>query len=43
MGPQPGAQKRPETLKRIDVDLTEAIAVLVTGILPGGVVDALRG
>jgi hypothetical protein len=33
MRPQPGAQQRPKTLGRVDVDLAEAVAILVTGIL----------
>src|SRR4028119_1848230 len=32
VGPQPGAQQRPEALGRVDVDLAEAVAILVTGI-----------
>src|SRR3954462_13998441 len=32
--PQPGAQQRPEPFHGVDVDLAEAVAVLVAGILP---------
>ena len=39
--PQPGAQQRPEALGRVDVDLAEAIAVLVTGILAAAMADGL--
>jgi hypothetical protein len=33
MGPQPRAQQRPEALSRVDVDLAEAVAIVVAGIL----------
>src|SRR3954467_7230902 len=39
--PEPGAQQRPEALGRVDVDLAEAVAVLVTGVLAAAVADAL--
>jgi len=29
---QPGAQQRPEALDRVDMDLAEAVAVLVAGV-----------
>jgi len=38
---QPGAQQRPEALDRVDMDLAEAVAVLVAGILAAGVADRL--
>src|SRR4051794_25791718 len=33
VGPEPGAQQRPEALGRVDVHLAEAVAVLVAGVL----------
>ena len=41
MRAQPGTQQRPEPLHRVDVDLAEAVPVLVTGILAAGVADGL--
>ena len=38
---QPGAQQRPKAFHRIDVDLAEAVAVLIAGILASGVADRL--
>ncbi len=38
---QPGAQQRPETLDRVDMDLAEPAPVLVAGILAAGVADRL--
>src|SRR4051812_1043714 len=37
--PQPGAQQRPDSFHRVDVDFTEAIAILVAGILAATMVD----
>src|SRR5918993_4948098 len=39
--PQPGAQQRPEALGRVDVDLAEAVAVLVPRVLAAAVADGL--
>src|SRR3954468_4004580 len=39
--PQPGTQQRPEAFGRVDVDLAEAVAVLVAGVLAPGVADGL--
>src|SRR5689334_10542237 len=41
MWPQPRAQQRPEAFEGIDVDFTEAVAILVTGILALSVADRL--
>src|SRR3954466_15382256 len=41
VGPEPGAQQRPEALGRVDVDLAEPVAVLVAGVLAPGVADGL--
>ncbi len=41
MRAQPGAQQRPEPLHRVDVDVAEAVAVLVAGILAASVADRL--
>ena len=38
---QPGAQQGPETLDRVDVDLAEAVAVLVARVLALCVTDRL--
>src|SRR5690349_24793893 len=38
---QPGAQQRPEALGRVDVDLTEAVAVVVPRVLAPGVAHGL--
>jgi len=38
---QPGAQQGPKAFHRVDVDLAEAVAVLVAGILASGVADRL--
>ena len=37
--PQPGAQQRPEAFGRVDVDLAEAVAILITGILAPPMAD----
>ena len=37
MGPQPGAQQRPEAFGGVDVDLMEAIAIVVAGIFASAV------
>src|SRR5688500_20328366 len=39
--PQPGTQQRPEALGRVDVDLAEAVAILVAGVLAPSVADGL--
>ncbi len=36
---EPGAQQRPKSFHRVDVDLAEPVAVLVAGILASGVAD----
>ncbi len=41
MRSQPGAQQRPKTLDRVDVDLAEPIPVLVAGILAPPMADGL--
>src|SRR5919112_6167807 len=41
MRPQPGSQKRPEALQGVDVDLAEAIAVLVPGVFASTMTDGL--
>ena len=41
MRPQPGAQQGPEALDRVDVDLAEAVAVLVARVLAPGVAHRL--
>src|SRR3954453_10011714 len=41
MRPQPRAQQRPEALSRVDVDLAEAVAIVVTGILTPSVAHGL--
>ena len=38
---QPGAQQRPEALDGVDVDLAEAVAVLIARVLAPGVADRL--
>jgi hypothetical protein len=39
--PQPGAQQGPEAFDRVDVNLVEAVAVFIAGILPSTVADGL--
>src|SRR3954453_4832640 len=41
VGPEPGAQQRPEAFGRVDVDLAEAVAVLVAGVLAPRVAHGL--
>ena len=41
MRPQPGSQQRPEALEGVDVDLAEAIAVLVPGVFTSTMTDGL--
>ncbi len=41
MRSQPGAQQRPKSFHRVDVDLTEAVPVLVAGILAAPMADRL--
>ena len=36
---QPGAQQRPEALQGIDVDLAEAVAIVIAGVLAPGMAD----
>src|SRR3954464_681785 len=38
---EPGAQQGPRSLHRVDVDLAEAVAILVARILPATVADGL--
>jgi hypothetical protein len=40
---QPGAQQRPEALQGIDMDLTEAVTVVVARILAPAVADGFMG
>src|SRR3954447_24495920 len=39
--PQPGTQQGPDTLRRVDVELAEAVAVLVPRVLAPGVAHGL--
>src|SRR3954454_22896593 len=39
--PQPGAQQRPDALHRVDVDLAEAVAVVIARVLAPGVAQGL--
>ncbi len=39
MGSQPGTQQGPEPLGGVDMDLMEAVAVLITGVFPPAVAD----
>src|SRR3954454_17041452 len=41
MRPQPGSQKRPEAFHGVDVDLAEAVAVLVAGVFASTMTDCL--
>src|SRR6187431_1579427 len=41
MRPQPGSQERPEALEGVDVDLAEAIAVLVPSVFTSTMTDGL--
>src|SRR4051812_25595059 len=41
MRPQPGSQERPEALEGVDVDLAEAIAVLVPGVFASTMTNRL--
>ena len=41
MRPQPGAQQRPKTFRRVDVDLAQAVAIVVTGIFTTSVAHGL--
>src|SRR4051794_20989893 len=41
MGPQPGSQERLEALQGVDVDLAEAITVLVPGVFASTMTDGL--
>jgi len=41
MRTEPRTEQRPEPFKRVDMDLTEAIAVVIPGVLPGGMADRL--
>src|SRR5919112_685660 len=41
MRPQPGSQERPEAFHGVDVDLAEAIAVLVAGVFASTMTDGL--
>src|SRR5829696_464865 len=38
---EPGAQQGPRPLHGVDVDLTEAVAILVARVLPAAVADGL--
>ena len=37
--PQPGAQQRPETFGRVDVDLAEAVAIVIPRVLAAAMAD----
>jgi len=41
MRAQPGTQQRPKALHRVDVDLAEAVPVLVAGLLAASMADGL--
>jgi len=41
VGTQPGAQQRPEALDRVDVDLAEAVAVVIACVFAMGMADGL--
>src|SRR3954469_4624353 len=41
VGPEPGAQQRPEALQRVDVDLAEPVTILVARVLATPVTDRL--
>src|SRR5687768_11221062 len=41
MRPQPGSQERPEAFHGVDVDLAEAVAVLVAGVFATTMTDGL--
>ena len=41
MRAKPRAQQRPKALDRVDVDLAEAVAILVAGVFTAPVADAL--
>ena len=41
MGTEPGAQQRPESFDGIDVNLAEAIAVVIARVFAVGVADGL--
>jgi len=39
--PEPGAQQGPEAFEGVDVNLVEAVAVFIAGLLPSAVADGL--
>ena len=39
--PEPGAQQGPEAFDGVDVNLVEAVAVFIAGLLPSAVADGL--
>src|SRR6476646_10589597 len=41
MGAEPGTQQRPEPFEGVDMHLTEAIAVVIPGVLPRRMADRL--
>src|SRR4051794_14376306 len=41
MRAEPGAQQRPDAFGRVDVDLAEAVAVVIARVLAAGVADGL--
>ena len=41
VGAEPGTQQRPEPFERVDMHLTEAIAVVIAGVLPRRMADRL--
>jgi hypothetical protein len=41
MRPQPETQQGPESLDGVDVNLVEAVAVFIAGVLAGAVADGL--
>lgn len=41
MGPQPGAQQRPEAFQGVDVHLAEAVAIVVPGVFAAAMTDRL--
>ncbi len=42
MGSQPGAQQRPETLGGIDMNLMEALPIVIAGVFTLAVADRMR-
>ena len=41
MGTQPGTQERPKSFHRIDVNFAKTVAVFITRVFPGGMINGL--